>query len=854
MSTETAIIRGNLPAEPNRFIGRERDLAELAMLLTDVPMLTLSGTGGIGKTRLALRLAAEVRGGFPDGAWLVGLADLTDAALVLPRAATALGVREEPGRPFEATLGDALRDRRLLLILDNCEHLVTACARMCEQFLAASQSLRVLATSRQPLRVPGENVWRVPPLSVPPPGTPAQELADHEAVRLFAERAAAARPGFRLDAGNAAAVAALCRTLDGMPLAIELAAARVGALAVEQILTRLSDRFQLLAGGQRTAPPRQRTLRATVDWSHDLLTGPQQVLLRRLAVFSGWDLEMAQRVCADAELPAAAVKGLLAALVDKSLVTSAGQLAGRPRYRLLDTIRAYAAQRLAAAGEQAQVRRRHRDCLLGMVESTAAAAFTADGPRWPARLRLYRRIRLELDNYRAALGWSLERGEAEQGLRLCIGLRSAWVTDGDVAEGVSWLDRFVAAGPGAAPRILGHALVCRAELAFEQQEYESARVSANRGLADCTAAADQPGVAAALRVLGSVALQLGDAPRAHELSGQAVAAARAGADAWEEGLALAVRAAAAAHQGRVGEAERSYQAALQVLQGNNRWGIAHIRYGMGMLAQARGDHPAAVGHLRDALEVFGALDARPRTARCLAALGRIAVATGDYDTARSTLTQSLRLSRATGQRLAVARGLEAFAQLATCQGEHARAVRLAGAAAAIRTAIGAPPSSGSGLAEPIGPARQLLGAADVSRLLAEGAALTADEAVAYATQPSAGPRTHPQPGSPPGPPGTAAAAAAAAQAGVAAADPGSAARQRHSTALTPRELEVAELIARGLSNRAIAAELAISPATVAQHVTNILAKLGFSVRAQVAAWASGQEQRRAGLSRPGATP
>ncbi|MGE5286862.1 MAG: ATP-binding protein, partial [Micromonosporaceae bacterium] len=260
MSTDTAFLRGNLPAEPNRFIGRERDLAELALLLTDVRVLTLCGTGGIGKTRLALRLGADVADAFPDGAWLVGLADVTAPAFVTSRAAAALGVREEPGRPLEATLADALRGRRLLLILDNCEHVVNACAQLCEHLLAHCPWLRVLATSREPLRLPGETVWRVPPLSLPPPSALEHELAQHEAVRLFTDRAAAVRPGFSLHRGNAISIAGVCRTLDGMPLAIELAAARVGALAVEQINGRLSDRFQLLAGGHRTAPPRQRTL------------------------------------------------------------------------------------------------------------------------------------------------------------------------------------------------------------------------------------------------------------------------------------------------------------------------------------------------------------------------------------------------------------------------------------------------------------------------------------------------------------------------------------------------------------------------------------------------------------------
>jgi predicted ATPase len=403
MSTDIALLRGNLPAEPNRFIGRERDLAELALLLTDVRALTLCGTGGIGKTRLALRLGGDVADGFPDGAWLVSLADVTGPALVTTCVAGALGVREEPGQPLGGTLEDALRGRRLLLILDNCEHLVAACAQLCARLLANCPWLRVLATSREPLKMPGETIWRVPPLSLPPTGAAAHEFADHEAVRLFAERATAARPGFSVRPENASAVAGVCRTLDGMPLAIELAAARVGALAVEQIHGRLSNRFQLLAAGHRTAPPRQRTLRATVDWSYELLTPKEQLLLRRLAVFSGWNLEMAKRVCADDSLPPEAVLDLLAALIDKSLVALDGVVAGDARYRLLDTIRQYAAERLAASGEVPELRRRHRDCLLELIESVAGQAFRRGDPPWPVRLRMYKNACLEADNFRTAL-------------------------------------------------------------------------------------------------------------------------------------------------------------------------------------------------------------------------------------------------------------------------------------------------------------------------------------------------------------------------------------------------------------------------------------------------------------------
>ena len=325
MPSATDLLAGNLPVEPNSFIGRERDLADLAKLLGEVRVLTLSGPGGIGKTRLAVRLARNVITGCtsalgdtdaadssgaasgngvtagiriaPDEAWLVDLADGHGQAA--NRVATTIGVREEPGVPLAQTLAEALRSRHMLLVLDTCEHQVNDCATLVQLLLARCPWLRIIATSREPLRVRGETIWRVQPLDLPPDDAVGDEVARHEAIRLFADRATGARPGFTLTRENTPSVARLCRTLDGIPLGIELSAARVRALSVEQIADRLRDRFQLLDSGDRTAPPRQQTLRATVDWSYELLDEAEQMLLRRLAVFSGWNLDMAEQVCSE---------------------------------------------------------------------------------------------------------------------------------------------------------------------------------------------------------------------------------------------------------------------------------------------------------------------------------------------------------------------------------------------------------------------------------------------------------------------------------------------------------------------------------------------------------------------------
>ncbi len=460
MATETVLSDGNLPAEPNSFIGRERDLAELARLLSDVRVLTLCGPGGIGKTRLALRLACESVPGFPDGAWLVELADTEDPSLVTRRVAAALGIREEPDRPLAETLTETLRPRQLLLILDTCEHVVDAIAALVQQLLGGCPGLRVITTSREPLRVRGETVWRVPPLALPVATDElgAGDLAQHEAIQLFADRAAAVRPGFTLGADNSGAVARLCRTLDGMPLAIELAAARVGALSVEQIAARLGDRFQLLASGDRTAPARQQTLRAAVDWSYELLTEPEQVLLRRLAVFSGWNLEMAEQVCADEAIMANQVLDLLAALIDKSLVTLDAEIDGNARYRLLDTIKEYASGRLLASGEGPAMRRRHRDHMLWLAESIVDQAFVRGDPPWPVRVALYQRIRAERPN--CDRGSHLVRplsAAARRGPARCPGPRPDHAgRTGVRAAGLRDSRRERSGGPGPLPRVREH--------------------------------------------------------------------------------------------------------------------------------------------------------------------------------------------------------------------------------------------------------------------------------------------------------------------------------------------------------------------------------------------------------------
>jgi predicted ATPase/DNA-binding CsgD family transcriptional regulator len=909
------MIPHNLPAEPNDFVGRERDVAELRQLLDATRAVTLCGPGGIGKTRLALRVAATLADGCPDGVWFAGLGELAPESSraggpdgaggagghvsgsdpVVRRVAAALGITDEPGRLLADTLNSALRGRNMLLVLDNCEHLIEACAQFCQTLLADCPRVRILATSREPLRVRGENVWRVPPLTTPAPAPAAGPAAGaqpspngmaalyrNEAVRLFVVRASSARPSFALGADNATAVGELCRALDGVPLAIELAAARTRVLSVEEITRRLRDRFRLLNAGDRTAPARQRTLRGTIDWSHDLLSGPERVLFRRLSVFAGqWTLDQAERVCADTGsgggLAVEDVLDQLTALVDKSLVVVGPEVEGETRFRMLESIRAYAAGRLAEAGEAEDVQRRHRDAVLEDAEYHAAIALAERPAPWAVRVGLFRRYDTELDNVLAALTWSLEHGEIEAGLRLSTALRTYCLPRGYFAECEDWMDRFLAHGPeGVPPPVWGAALVGRAQVAVARRDFDGAARWSAEGLAVCRAAGDTIMVAAALDLLGQVAMR---AARFEESAGhidEAIGVAHAGGDQWNEAHAQISRGALLALRGKLRDAQRALERGLVLMRAVDQgWGISRALIGLGQLAQLRGDRASARTYYEEALPSLRAIDGGPEIARCLSGLGRIALEQGDTRAARRALTESLTRGHAAGLRLGVARSLEVFAELIALEGEPRQAVRVAGAAAALRETIGQAPIAGARQERLLAPIRKRLGEHVVAQLWGEGRDTTPEAAVAMALaapraatvppqraaaddradlwaepEAPAAPRADlPIPANPANPADPAGLAAPVAPpdspglsgpAGPVAPLSATAGPVTPPSTLTPREREIAALIARGLSNKGIADELVISPATVARHVTNILTKLGFTSRAQVAAWAVNQ--------------
>ncbi len=865
-------IHGDVAAEFNAFIGRDRELRELRVLAAGARALTLCGAAGIGKTRLAVHLVAELAGGYPDGAWFVQLADLRQPELVASRIASVIGVTEEPGRPLLATLADALRSRRMLLCVDTCEHLIEACAHACQRLLASSAGLMVIATSREPLRVAAETVWQVPPLSLPAGaeagareavgagkgagrigarGAGAREGRAREgragaggsgsgvagrsdALRLFADRAAAAKPGFALGPANLRAVTEICRSLDGLPLAIELAAAWVRALTVEQIAGRLTDRFKLLNSADRTAPARHRTLRDAIDWSHDLLSPREKILLRRLSVFADWPLEMAEQVCAQAtgdyDLAPDEILNLLTGLADKSLVVVEPVVRGQIRYRMLDTIREYASARLAEAGESELMQRRFRAYAVAETEDLSMMGMAQVSAPWSARVDAIMRFDADTANVRQVLGRALADGDIESGLRICVSMRVGWIIQGSFAEGAGWTDAFLAGDrSGLSDDVLGSALVGRAQLAMATDP-DAARGYALEGLALCKSDAARFWAASALNLLAEVALHARDLDEAAARANAALTVAQPAGDRWNEGYADGTLAATAAFRGDLALARDLAEEALAITHEiDQQWGSARALLGLGDLARLTGNLDQANQRYTDALAIVREINAKPEIARCLAGLGQIAISQKDLSAAGQYFGDSLALSKSTGSRIGVIRGLDAFAALATELGSPEPAIRLASASAALRAEAGLPeaPARTSRILDAAAP----LGDQAVSAHWEAGLALGSDAAVelalsisqAHGHVPAAVPRS-------------ASAGEPAAASGLSG-PPGQAAQSPQHGVLTARELQIANLIAAGASNKAIADQLSITPATAARHVANIMGKLGFNSRLQIAAWA-----------------
>ncbi len=698
--------RPELPSQLTSFIGRERELAEAATLLRGSRLLTLTGAGGCGKTRLALELAGQHRGDFCDGVWPVELAALGEPELIGPAVAQALDTRLASGRAPEVALAGHIGDRQQLLLLDNCEHLVEPVAHLVEALLRHCPRLTVLATSREPLRVPGEVTWRVPSLSLPrlAASSPAGEPIEAESVRLFAVRAGQAAPGFALDEHNTTAISTLCHRLDGMPLAIELAAARVGMLTPAQIVERLDDSLDLLSGGSRTAMTRQQTLRATLAWSFDLLEPDEQTLIRRLAVFAGsFGLRAAEDICADDPLVRHQAVALLGALIDKSLV-HVEQGPGDRRYRLLETVRQYAAERLQQAGEREACERRHRDWYIELAESDPTPAGDL-----PASDRL-RRLDLERDNLRAALASALAN-DPQLALRLAVALWRFWLMRGYLAEGYRWLDASLAAAPertaDRARALLAASLMgMRRGVHTRLHEFGAESVAISAELGDHAGMFDAVELSTGYRTIVSGPAQIEALLREHEtLLVDGLPAARPpvwaahtrGIAAWFRREYPQARQHFELALTRAGELlteprpalwplsyalitvapETGYPLHLQeetAIVGRRVGGEAAVAYILGNLAvvdRVEGDFDRAGELIQESLARFQRLADVQGEAFALGALGNLARSSGDFERGRELLERSLALRHEVGDRRGTGITLGCLAVLRACSGDPA---------------------------------------------------------------------------------------------------------------------------------------------------------------------------------------
>jgi predicted ATPase len=677
-SSRSGATLHNLPRSISRFIGREQQVAEVTAELAATPLLTLTGTGGTGKTRLALQVASQVLADYLDGVWFVELAALSEPSLVPQQVATALGVREEPGRPLVETLTEYLQPRQLLLVLDNCEHLVAACAELARRLLEACPDLRVLATSREALGVPGEALFRVPTLTTPiPPPPPVEQLTQYEAVRLFIDRALLSQPAFAVTNANAPSVAEICHRLDGIPLAIELAAARVKALPMEQIARRLDDRFKLLTGGSRTGLPRQQTLRAAIDWSYDLLAEPERALLLRLSMFAGgWDLEAADAVCAGEAIEDWEVLDLLASLVEKSLVQYE-EAEGAGRYRLLETLREYGREQVGE-GERAELERRHAEHFLAWAER--AGEELRQGREQQVWLE---RLELEHDNLRAALDWAIKRGDVGIGLRLAVALELFWHRRSYLTEARERLAAVLAlpdpsepgAGTSAPLRLLrARALRNAGAQAWRQGDYEPARTLLEESLALQRTLDDPRGVATALSTLGAVVFSQGDFDASREFGTQALAIVR------ELGSPRSV-AVELHNLANVARAQSDYQTATPLYAESlalsrelgDRYDVAYCLHGLGLVAYCQGEWGSARGYYDECLAIRREIGDRVGMSMALYTLGILARDQGDYGAARDCFEESLALRRELGDKRGIALSLYGLGTLASQEGDEATA-------------------------------------------------------------------------------------------------------------------------------------------------------------------------------------
>ncbi|MBC8134574.1 MAG: tetratricopeptide repeat protein [Fibrella sp.] len=680
------VVRGSLPDTLTELIGREDECAEVAAQLRRSRLVTLTGPGGIGKTRLAVAVAGRISGEYRDGAWLVALESLSDPDLVPQTVARVLGVQEETRRPLAQTLAESLKGKHLLLVLDNCEHLLQASAELSEHLLRQCAGMRVLATSREALGVTGEMAWAVPPLSVPDPdhlprgqSTLVRVLAGYEGVQLFVERAQAVQKTFELTVKNASAVARICSRLEGVPLALELAAVRVKAMTAEQIAERLGDHLTgqlgLLTGGSRTVLSRQQTLRATLDWSYILLNDPERLLLHRLSVFAGgWDLPAAEQVCAGkgtgANIAPGQILNLLASLVDKSLVTfaaeqpeGAAEAATGGRYRLLEMVRQYASEKLEASGESAAIKDRHTAWFLSLAEETEPHLRGSEPETY------LRRLETDYDNFQAALVWSATgTEEPEWGMRLAGALWWFWKIRGRNTEGRQYLNAALERAGGETVA-QAKAVNAAGALALNQGDYAASQSLHERSLQIYRNLGDRQGVASVLNNLGNLASHQSKLTMARAFLEESLGICRESNDIKGVSKALSNLGNVMRLLGDYASARACHEECLEIRRSlGDKHGVAHGLANLGNVARLQGDHSTSRALLEESLELRRAVGDIEGVAYTLSHLGTAATTLGDFASARMLYEESLRIRRELGQTRGIAWSLVNLGVVALYEG------------------------------------------------------------------------------------------------------------------------------------------------------------------------------------------
>ena len=774
----TATATNNLPPQLTSFIGRERERREVQEKLKSCRLLTLIGPGGTGKTRLSLQLGAQVLPDFADGVWFVELAPLADPAFILQTIASVLNLRAQIGISLKDILVDYLRAKNILLIFDNCEHLVEACAQLADELLRTAPGLKIIASSREALGINGETIYRVASLSLPDPGQTSLEALDRfESIQLFVERARAVNPSFELTEKNAASIAQICRRLDGIPLALELAAARVSVFSAEQISARLDDRFRLLTGGSRTALPRQQTLRALIDWSYDNLGEDERALLRRLSVFAGgWSFEAAEAICSKSEVRSqnasregksrAAgnddmkdgflhpsdfiihpldVLNLLTQLVNKSLVVAdADNESGQARYRLLETIRQYARDKLLDVGESSQARTLHLHFFLKFAEEKISILRAQN--RGQDAVLFISQFDVEYDNFRAAFEWALDQ-DVNASLRFIRALVDFWFRSGHGVEGIQWANDALAwtnqlpipENEEAAHQQISarlNALTALAWLSYTQGDNTAAIESSAKAIPLARQLDDKRNLTLSLTLFGSAKMSLGDAVGARSSIEEAVALARESKEKFGLGMALGMLAMVVSIANNDFAAGKVYEAeALANFNLNEKtWDAIAMAFGAARGAMFRGEYDVARERFIKLLPAFQEMRDQHRVNMIYSELAHMDRYEGKYQIAEAAYRKTIMVWQKLGHRPAIAHQLESFAFIAKTREQVERAVRLFGAAEALREKINIPmnPRERTEYDHQLADLRAGMDEKTFIALHAEGRAMTMEEAIEYA--------------------------------------------------------------------------------------------------------------------------